>query len=35
MGKREPQIILKTEERDICLELRRERKFRRQIKRLG
>jgi hypothetical protein len=35
MGKREPQIILKTEERSIHLELGRERKFNPQIKRLG
>jgi hypothetical protein len=34
MGKREPQIILKTEERSIHLELGRERKFGRQIRRL-
>ena len=34
-GKREPQIILKTEERSIHLELGRERKFNPQIKRLG
>jgi hypothetical protein len=35
MSKREPQIILKTDERSIHLELGRERKFNRQIKRLG
>ena len=35
MGKREPQIILKTDERSIHLELGREGKFHRQIKRLG
>jgi hypothetical protein len=33
MGKREPQIILKTDERSIHLELGRERKFTRRIKR--
>jgi hypothetical protein len=31
IGKREPETILKTEERDICLELGREQKLRRQI----
>jgi len=35
MSKREPQTILKTDERSIHLELGRERKFNRQIKRLG
>jgi hypothetical protein len=35
MGKREPQTTLKTEERSMHLELGRERKFNRQIKRLG
>jgi len=36
MGKsREPQIILKTDERSIHLELEPERKFKRQMKRLG
>jgi hypothetical protein len=33
--RREPQTILKTDERSIHLELGRERKFDRQIKRLG
>jgi hypothetical protein len=32
MGKREPQTILKTDERSIHLKLGRERKFNRQIK---
>ena len=35
MGKRELSAILKTDERSIHLELGRERKFNRQIKRLG
>ena len=35
MGQREPQIILKTEERDICLELGREGKFGPKISWLG
>jgi len=35
MGKREPQTILKTDERSIHLELGRERTFNRQINRLG
>ena len=35
MGKREPQTILKKEERSIHLELGRERTFNRQINRLG
>jgi hypothetical protein len=33
--KREPQTILKTDERSIHLELGRERTFNRQINRLG
>jgi hypothetical protein len=36
MGKREPQIILKTDERNVILELLgRDGKFTAQIKRLG
>jgi hypothetical protein len=35
MGKREPQSILKTDERSLHLELGHERKFNRQIQRLG
>jgi hypothetical protein len=35
MSKREPQTILKTDERSIHLEVGRERKFNRQIKRLA
>jgi hypothetical protein len=35
MSKREPQIILKTDERSIHLEPEGERKFNRQIKRLA
>ena len=35
MGKREPQIILKTDERSIHLELGRGGQFNRQINRLG
>jgi hypothetical protein len=33
MGKREPQTILKTDERSIHLELGRERKFNRRLQR--
>jgi hypothetical protein len=35
MGKREPQTILRTDERSIHLGLRHELKFERQIKQLG
>jgi hypothetical protein len=35
MGKREPSTILKTDERSIHLELGREPKFKRQLKRLA
>jgi hypothetical protein len=35
LAKRKPQIILKTEERNVILELGHEGKFTAQIKRLG